>query len=57
MSKGILNRLTSEGSLLTDFDGNTPPPAVYPDPLNSSNSELSGYKGITPKGYLDNLPK
>lgn len=57
MSKGILDRLTSEGSLLTDFDGNTPPPAVYPDPLNSSNSELSGYKGITPKGYLDNLPK
>lgn len=57
MSKGILDRLTSEGSKLTAFDGNTPPPAIFPDPLASSNSELSGYKGITPKGYLDNLPK
>jgi hypothetical protein len=57
MSKGIVDRLKTEGSLLTSFDGNTPPPAIFPDPLDSSNSELSGYKGITPKGYLDNPPR
>jgi len=57
MSKGIVDRLKTEGSLLTAFDGNTPPPAIFPDPLDSSNSELSAYKGITPKGYLDNPPR
>lgn len=57
MSKGIVDRLKTEGSLLTDFDGNTPPPVKYINPLDSSNSELSAYKGITPKGYLDNSPK
>lgn len=54
---GIKNRLETEGSLLTAFDGNTPPPAIFPDPLDSSNSELSAYKGITPQGYLNNLPR
>lgn len=55
--KGIVNRLQTEGSLLTDFDGNTPPPVKEINPLDSSNSILSGYKGITPKGYLDNPPR
>lgn len=54
---GIKKRLEDQGSLLTAFDGDTPPPAIFPDPLNSSNSELSAYKGITPRGYLDNLPE
>ena len=54
---GIKKRLETEGSLLTAFDGNTPPPAIFPNPLDSSNSILSAYKGITPHGYLDNLPE
>jgi len=55
--EGIVARLQKEGSLLTASDGNTPPPAKYINPLDSSNSELSAYKGITPKGYLDNPPQ
>jgi len=55
--KGIVDRLRTEGSFLTAFDGATPPPAVYPNPLDSSDSILSGYKGVTPKGYLDNPPR
>ena len=54
---GIKKRLEDQGSLFTAFDGETPPPAVFPDPLNSSNSVLSAYKGLTPQGYIDNLPE
>ena len=55
--KGIVHRLETEGSLLTAFDGNTPPPVKDINPLESAASDLSGYKGITPKGYLDNPPR
>jgi hypothetical protein len=52
--KGIKNRLETEGSLLTDFDGKTPPLAVALDPLDSVNkTSLSNYQGKTPQGYID----
>lgn len=55
--KGIRYQLSTYGSQLTQYDGETPPPAVFPDPLDSSNSDLSAYKGITPSGYLANPPQ
>ncbi len=54
---GIQAQLRGKGSRYTAFDGNTPPPAVFPDPLDSSNSALSAYKGITPPGYISNMPQ
>ena len=45
---GIKDRLQNQGSLLTAFDGETPPQAIFPDPLDSSNSDLSAYKGLRP---------
>jgi hypothetical protein len=58
MSKGILNKLQTDGSLLTAFDGGTPPPVAEIDPgVSLQLTQLSNYKGVTPKGYLDNLPK
>jgi hypothetical protein len=54
---GIKKKLESQGSLLTAFDGNTPPPAVYPDPAASlRQTQLSNYRGITPPRYIDNAP-
>ena len=56
--KGIVDRLQTQGSLLTDFDGNTPPKVVDIDPTVSVEStQLSNYKGKTPTGYLDNPPQ
>jgi hypothetical protein len=58
MSKGILDKLQTEGSLLTAFDGNTPPPVAEIDPgVSLQQTQLSNYKGVTPPGYLGNLPK
>jgi len=56
--KGIVNRLQTQGSLLTAFDGNTPPKVADIDPTVSVEStQLSNYKGKTPTGYLDNPPR
>lgn len=55
---GIVARLEKEGSLLTAFDGTTPPKVADIDPTVSVNSTLlSNYRGTTPKGYLDNPPR
>jgi hypothetical protein len=58
MSKGILDRLKTEGSLLTAFDGNTPPPVKEIDPgVSLQQTQLSNYKGVTPPKYGDNPPQ
>jgi len=55
---GIVARLKKEGSLLTAFDGTTPPKVADIDPTVSVNStQLSNYHGTTPKGYLSNPPQ
>jgi hypothetical protein len=54
----IQEKLQTQGSLLTAFDGATPPPVVDIDPTVSVNStQLSNYKGATPAGYLANPPQ
>jgi hypothetical protein len=56
--EGIVSRLQKQGSLLTAFDGATPPKVADIDPTKSVNSTLlSNYHGTTPKGYLDNPPR
>ena len=69
---GLLDKLTTEGSNLSKFDGQTPPVSNtdvatsklhYEYSLNG-NPELSGYptpsqldlNGVTPPKYSDNLP-
>lgn len=48
-----LNRiLRFQGSELSKYDGRTPREARYPDPLDSSDSYLSAYKGLTPQPNL-----
>jgi hypothetical protein len=55
---GLKNRLLKLKSLLSDYDGATPPDAVYPDPADSlQRTQLSNYKGVTPPKYIDNAPK
>jgi hypothetical protein len=54
---GILNRLETVGSLLTAFDGATPPPVMEIDPgVSLQQTQLSNYKGVTPPKYIDNPP-
>ena len=70
---GILNKLQTEGSNLSEFDGTTPP-IINEDTSDSNlhntyslngNPALSGYPspsqldldGVTPPKYLDNLPE
>ena len=56
--KGIVNRLETEGSILSAFDGVTPPKTPNIDPTISVNSTLfSNYRGVTPPKYLDNPPR
>jgi hypothetical protein len=58
MSKGILDKLGKEGSLLTAFDGKTPPPVAEIDPgVSLQQTQLSNYKGKTPPRYIDNRPQ
>jgi hypothetical protein len=58
MSKGILDRLNTGGSLLTAFDGKTPPPVAEIDPgVSLQKTQLSNYKGKTPPKYADNPPR
>jgi hypothetical protein len=54
---GIRKKLENQGSLLTAFDGATPPPVALIDPTVSVNStQLSNYRGVTPPKYIDNAP-
>ena len=69
---GLLDKLTNEGSNLSQFDGATPPPSNidvagsnlhYNYSLNG-NPNLAGFPnpssldldGVTPPKYTDNLP-
>ena len=69
---GLLDKLTTAGSQLSQFDGQTPPvtnldtsdsPLHYTYSINGS-PVLTGYpspsqldlNGVTPPKYLDNLP-
>ena len=70
---GLLNKLTTDGSQLTDFDGQTPPPSnidVQGSTLHyqysiNGNPNMTGFptpsqldlNGVTPPKYLDNLPE
>jgi len=54
---GIRKKLEDQGSLLSAYDGVTPPDAVYPDPADSlQRTQLSNYRGVTPPKYIDNAP-
>lgn len=69
---GLLNKLTTDGSQLTDFDGQTPPPSnidVQGSTLHNQysingNPNMTGFptpslldlNGVTPPKYLDNPP-
>jgi len=69
---GLLNKLTQQGSQLSEFDGTTPPPAnidVQGSTLHNSYSingapNMTGFPtpslldldGVTPSKYLDNPP-
>ena len=70
---GLLNKLTTDGSQLTDFDGQTPPPsnidvqgsALHYQYSINGNPNMTGFptpsqldlNGVTPPKYLDNLPE
>ena len=70
---GILTKLQTEGSNLSEFDGNTPPVTNEDTPESklhntysiNGDPSLSGYpnpsqldlNGVTPPKYLDNLPE
>jgi len=69
---GLLNMLTQQGSQLTQYDGQTPPPANIDVPWSTlhyeysinGNPNLPGFPapslldldGITPSKYEDNFP-
>jgi len=54
---GIRQKLETVGSILSDYDGVTPPAAVFPDPAVSlQNTQYSNYRGVTPPKYIDNAP-
>ena len=70
---GLLNKLTTDGSQLSEFDGQTPPPSNidvqgstlhYQYSINGTPN-LTGFptpsqldlNGVTPPKYLDNLPE
>ena len=70
---GLLDKLTTEGSNLSQFDGQTPPPAnidVQGSTLHNQYSingtpNMNGFPtpslldldGVTPPRYLDNPPQ
>jgi hypothetical protein len=70
---GLLNKLTTDGSQLSEFDGQTPPPSnidVQGSTLHyqysiNGNPNMVGFptpsqldlNGVTPPKYLDNLPE
>jgi hypothetical protein len=69
---GLLTKLTTEGSNLSQFDGTTPPitnldtqqSTLHYEYSINGNPNLPGYptpslldlNGVTPPQYLDNLP-
>ena len=54
---GLKNRLLTQKSVLTDYDGATPPNVIPIDPIVSLDStQLSNYRGVTPPKYIDNAP-
>jgi hypothetical protein len=69
---GLLDKLTQEGSNLSEFDGQTPPNAQLASPQSTlhysysinGNPNLTGFptpslldlNGETPEQYLNNLP-
>jgi hypothetical protein len=54
---GLKNRLLTQKSILSDYDGATPPPRVFPDPAESlQNTQYSNYRGVTPPTYINNAP-
>jgi hypothetical protein len=70
---GLLNMLTQQGSQLSEYDGQTPPPAnidVQGSTLHyqysiNGNPNMPGFptpsqldlNGVTPPKYLDNPPQ
>jgi hypothetical protein len=70
---GLLNKLTQEGSNLSEFDGTTPPNSELSSPQSTLHNQysingtpnLTGFPtpslldldGVTPPRYLDNLPE
>lgn len=70
---GLLNKLTTNGSALSEFDGATPPIPVgatdqstlhdqyslngNPNQINAPQPSLLDLDGITPAKYLDNPPQ
>ena len=55
---GLLDKLTQQGSVLTQYDGATPPKSSGAVPLNPEallKSQLD-LNGQTPSKYLDNPP-
>ena len=70
---GLLNKLTTNGSALSEFDGATPPTPVgatdqstlhdqyslngNPNQINAPQPSLLDLDGITPAKYLDNPPQ
>jgi hypothetical protein len=56
---GLLDKLTTQGSTLSNLDGKTPQPTpptttpLNPKSLTGSNLDLDGK---TPEKYLDNKP-
>ena len=69
---GLLDKLNTNGSTLSDFDGNTPPQMQSANPQSTvhyqysinGNPNQAGYpqpsqldlNGVTPPKYLDNPP-
>jgi hypothetical protein len=57
---GLLDKLTTQGSTLSNLDGKTPQPTpptttpLNPKSLTGSNLDLDGK---TPEKYLDNKPQ
>jgi hypothetical protein len=70
---GLLNKLTTDGSQLSEFDGQTPPPSNIdvqgstlhyqysingtPNMTGFPTPSLLDLNGQTPPKYLDNLPE
>lgn len=70
---GLLNKLTTDGSQLSEFDGQTPPPSNIdvqgstlhyqysingnPNMVGFPTPSLLDLDGVTPPRYLDNPPE
>ena len=52
---GIKEKLTTQGSNLSQYDGNTPPQSLSSLQTSVLHNEYS-INGVTPPKYLDNPP-